>query len=273
VSGVIVNADDLGLSEPVNAGIFEAIDAGAVGDVSVLANGGAFADAVDGLRRRNIAAVGVHFCVVDVERPLAPPDACAALLAGDRFLDRNALFARMPLQARRIRRAVAAELAAQVERVERAGFTVSHLDSHQHVHLFPGIAEEVVAFCRARRVPFLRAPVTTSGTPVRAVVAVLSARLRALARRAGVRTVPSFGFEHSGRLTSDRLARYVRRAREAGLAEVMTHPGAGSSRSDPRYAHWGYDWDRELHAVVDGVGRAGIGPTLSFAAALAMRDR
>lgn len=251
---VVINADDLGLSEGINDGIFEAIDAGVVSDVSLLANGEAFEHALAGLRARGIKTVGLHFCLVDKERPLTWFDGGSVLLGSDQLmLNRNHLFARCLTQRRRYLGAIRQELDAQVMRVEKAGFLVSHIDSHQHTHLFPGITEVVLDYCqRQRRIPIVRAPSPRISSPITGVVALLSWRLRRMAARRGVQFAVSLGFETSGRITEDGLHRLLSRAARLPLCEVMVHPGHADERTRRKYAHWAYDWDRELAMVLTG---------------------
>lgn len=251
---VVINADDLGLSEGINDGIFEAIDAGVVSDASLLANGEAFDHAVAGLRARGIKTVGLHFCLVDKERPLTWSDGGSVLLGSDQcMLNRNHLFARCLTQRRRYLVAIRHELDAQVRRVENAGFVVSHLDSHQHTHLFPGITEVVLDHCRRQRwIPIVRAPSPRLISPITGAVALLSWRLRRMATRRGVRSVVSLGFETSGQLTEESLRCLLSRAARLPLCEVMVHPGHADERARRKYAHWANDWDRELAMVMTG---------------------
>lgn len=251
---VVINADDLGLSEGINDGIFEAIDAGAVSDVSVLANGEAFEHAAAGLCSRGIKTVGVHFCLVDKERSLTRADGGLVLTGSDQFmLNRNHLFARCLTQKRRYLTAIRNELDAQVRKVEQAGFIVSHLDSHQHTHLFPGITEVVLDYCQRRRpIPLVRAPSPRILSPITGVVALLSWRLRRMAARRGIRFAISLGFETSGRITEDSLRHLLGRAMRLPLCEVIVHPGRADESTRRKYAHWAYDWDRELATVLAG---------------------
>lgn len=250
----MINADDLGLSEGINDGIFEAIDAGVVSDVSLLANGEAFEHAVAGLRSRGIRTAGLHFCLVDKERPLTQSDGGSVLLASDQFmLNRNHLFARCLTRRRCYLAAIRHELDAQVRRVENAGLIVSHLDSHQHTHLFPGITEVVLDYCqRQRQMPIVRAPSPRITSLITGVVALLSWRLRRMATQRGVQSAVSLGFETSGRITEESLRRLLNRARRLPLSEVMVHPGHADEWTRVRYAHWAYDWDRELAMILKG---------------------
>jgi predicted glycoside hydrolase/deacetylase ChbG (UPF0249 family) len=263
---LIVNADDLGLAPAVNAGIFDALDAGLVSDASLLVTGTAVEHAVAGLAARGRCSTGLHLCLVDGERPAAPPARVEPLLRQGRFLERNQLFRRIASARAAVLAAVATEVDAQFERARSLGLEITHVDSHQHVHLFPGIVDVVIAACRNHGVRVLRAPVTRIHSIGSASVATLSRRMRRRAQAAGVSPFPSLGFECSGRMTAEAFQRYVTQARRLG-AEVMVHPGRGNSHELPAYAHWGYDWDRELQALRTGAGHDPLG-AISYAEAL-----
>lgn len=249
---VVVNADDLGLAAGVNQGIFEAIDAGVVTDVSLMANGAAFDAAVDGLRARGIGTVGLHFCLVDRERPLSGRALTGGLADADgRLPFRNTLFRRILIGGRRAQDAVADELQAQYLRITGAGLRVTHVDSHQHVHLFPGIAEAVLDLCRTKANVLVRVPdpgrlATLMSGPIMA----LAARMRRRAAARGVLTVRALGFERSGRMTPDVIRQYLAEAESLPCCEIIVHPGRADDHLRSRYRHWNYDWDRELEHLL-----------------------
>lgn len=255
---VIVNADDLGLTVDVNEGIFEALDAGLISDASLMAVGEAFDHAVAGLTHRRRRSIGLHVCLVDGERPVAPDPELDPLLRQGRFMGRNSLFMRLIRSRRRMLRAMEQEVDAQFARVLATGLRISHVDSHQHAHLFPGVAEMIIRACRRHEIRFVRAPLTRVRSHQSGGVALLSRRFRRLAFAGGLSPMSSLGFEHSGRMTSDAFRRYVRRAGIIG-AEVMVHPGRGRSETSPKYRHWHYDWDRELRAIREGALGATVG--------------
>lgn len=249
-----MNADDLGLAEGVNRGIFEALDAGVLTDVSLLANGEYFDEAIRGLAERNITGVGLHFCLVDGERALAPESIAAGLAdAAGRFPLRNTLFTRVLTGGKATQRAIGAELMAQYQKIVSHGLRVTHVDSHQHVHQFPGISEVVVELCRTENIPVLRVVQPPAlGSLMSGPMVVLAARLRRLAFGSGVAAVRGLGFERSGQVSCEVMRRYVgEAARSGGVSEVMVHPGRLDERMKHRYAHWHYDWDRELRDLID----------------------
>ncbi|MBN2644447.1 MAG: ChbG/HpnK family deacetylase [Desulfuromonadaceae bacterium] len=151
---LIINADDLGWLPRRDDGIWSCVDRGIVTSVSLMANGAAFSSAVTALRQRNVG-LGVH---------LNLSDGCAltgqiAGLTDDRggFLgkqrSRRAFMSRCYDVA-----AAKAELWAQLDRVRQTGLLVDHVDTHQHMMIFPGVTELILALCRESGVTALRLP-------------------------------------------------------------------------------------------------------------------
>jgi predicted glycoside hydrolase/deacetylase ChbG (UPF0249 family) len=255
---LIVNADDFGICERVNAGIIQAHRAGIVTAASLMAAGRAFAQAVAWTRAVPTLDIGVHLALV-AARPLRTsgssltgPD--GRLPAGAGEFVRNFLKGRIRLAD------VRAELSAQIERVLDHGVRVSHLDSHQHVHVLPGIAGLTLELAARYRIPFVRVPVADfqieRPLSVPGVVRLAgSAALRACwaaARVAGAETrsfaPPRFlGFQEGGCLDAARLRRLIRALRPGRVYELMCHPGFAPE--EPEVIRWNYRHETELHAL------------------------
>jgi predicted glycoside hydrolase/deacetylase ChbG (UPF0249 family) len=126
------------MSESVNKGVVRALESGHVTDTSLLANGPAFDDAVDRARDGNWP-VGVHLGLVQ-ERPVSSPEAVDSLLTDNgRLPEGYGDFLRCYWFGGMNRAELRREINAQVEKVMDTGLTVTHLDSHQHIHMVPGI--------------------------------------------------------------------------------------------------------------------------------------
>jgi len=253
---IVVNADDLGLSRSVNDGIFEALDAKVVSDASLLANGEGFEHAVEGLKSRGRKSIGIHFCLVDKEKPLARIPDITSVSEGDFFFrDRNRLFKKILLGGKKIARVLALELEAQIARISGAGLNITHLDSHQHTHLFPGISKMVLEACLRHKIPFIRVPSTQFKSPVALAVEIFSLLLRR-SESERVQFVPSLGFENSGKLSAENFRENFNRALKSRskLVEIMVHPGRADNATRQKYAHWGYNWDRELEILLGSKG-------------------
>jgi predicted glycoside hydrolase/deacetylase ChbG (UPF0249 family) len=79
VKNLIVNADDLGWTEGINRGIAEAHRNGIVTSASLLANGAAFASAVEMARHTPGLGVGVHLNLSE-GAPVSGPGAVPRLV-------------------------------------------------------------------------------------------------------------------------------------------------------------------------------------------------
>ena len=125
---LVVNADDLGLSVGVNAGILHAARYGIVTSASLMVRGAAAAEAARSVRALPGLSVGLHLDLAEWVhdgqqwQPLyevVDPDEAGA---------------------------VAAELGRQLDRfVALVGRTPTHLDSHQHVHRSEPVRSLVLA--------------------------------------------------------------------------------------------------------------------------------
>ncbi len=155
---LIINADDLGADMARNDGIFEAIKAGAVTAVSILANGPAFSDAVQRLKSLEITvSCGIHVNLSE-GRPLSSPlsiltgpDGCFRGKAFVHELLRNEGQAGVHMDIRQ-------EVHAQIRALQSAGIKISHLDGHQHVHIFPAALQVVAEVAEESGIPWIRLP-------------------------------------------------------------------------------------------------------------------
>ncbi len=142
---VIINADDLGLSREVNAGIFEGLSRGGVSDASLLIHAPFADEAVDGLRQRGISHIGLHINLDvlfgwDISgRERFPRHELMSMLRDRDFLNR-----------------CRASACGQIEKLLGTGLIPSHIDSHHHVHGFLPILAIFIELMREYRIPALR---------------------------------------------------------------------------------------------------------------------
>ncbi len=132
-SMVIVNADDFGESEKANHGIIACFDAGVVSNTTILANMPGFDEAVQLAHDKKIVSrVGIHINIMDGQ-PLTNK-----IKYLPRFCNSHGLFAYQRLQnfhfSQDEKSALRDEIASQIEKCRSGGFSLSHADSHLHVH-------------------------------------------------------------------------------------------------------------------------------------------
>jgi hopanoid biosynthesis associated protein HpnK len=161
VRRLIVNADDFGFTAGVNRAIVEAHTHGIVTSSTLMANGRAFKDAVRLAMSVPRLSIGCHVVLIDGEPVLDAkllPSITSAHSTGGRFRDRLQFFAARALAGRLDSGEIEAEASAQIRKLQSAGVSVSHLDTHKHTHLFPAVLRPLLRAARACGVRAIRNP-------------------------------------------------------------------------------------------------------------------
>ncbi len=268
---LIVNADDLGADEGRNAGIFEAILSGAVTSASILPNGSALEHALENIKSLGSADVsfGLHVNLSE-GKPICPG---LRLLSGPDGLflgKRRAHELLMRRDDSALENEITRELRAQMGAVREWGIPIRHLDSHQHVHVFPAVVCAAVAAARENKIPWMRIPEEGS-TPVSAPVSgdlreearlfsSLGGAARPFLKRTGVRAPDHFRGLYLKGNSSLALLRETLASLAPGITELMVHPGRISPRSPrgPFSAFSTRERELELKALLDPGFRAGL---------------
>ena len=265
---LIVNADDFGLTDGVCRAIVRAHREGIVTSTSALAVGPSFTRCASMLDDVPDLGVGVHLAAVGEDPPLLSAREIPTLvdsrgclpLSWRQFLPRIALH-RIDLAD------VEREFTAQGEAVRAAvgASRVTHLDTHQHLHLWPRIDALVCRLAQQWHVPGVRVTRSLGRGLKGRMVNLLGRRLDQHARAGGLVVPEVFaGFDEAGGVTADRLAGVIEQLGAAGeaTAELGVHPGEHGDPDLARY-EWGYRWGDELDALVapdarEAVRRAGF---------------
>ena len=236
VRRLIVNADDFGLTNGVNRAVQELAAAGAVSSATLMAGGAAFDDAAvhTGL------ATGCHVVLVD-GMCSADPAAVSSLLETGSNFRQSLLRFMVALQCGRISEVhIEAEAAAQIKRLQAAGVTVTHVDTHKHTHLFPRVSRPLLRAAVSCGVPAVRNPFEETwsaklarGPLLRKLEFLLLRTFRTtfftLLRASGVKTPDgSIGISATGSLDADSLAALLK-ALPPGTWELVCHPGYNDS--------------------------------------------
>lgn len=242
---LIINADDFGLTAGVNRAIVEAHENGVVTSATLMANGQGFEQAIALARSRPRLSVGCHMVLVD-GAPLLDQTAVRSLL--DRgsnssgrhphFREGITQFGALALLGRLDESEIEAEATAQIRKLQAAGITVTHLDSHKHTHLFPRVLRPLLraaATCgvRAIRNPFER----IQGSQLAAspslwrrwtevgILRSLARQFRDAVQHAGISTPDgTLAIVATGSL-NERLLRLMVENLPDGTWELVCHPG------------------------------------------------
>lgn len=156
---LIINADDFGFTSGVNRAIVEAHSRGIVTSSTLMACGPALADAVQIAPTLPRLSIGCHVVLIDGE-PLSDAAKVPTLISPgtSRFRDSLKSFAARAITGRIDDDEITQEASAQIRRIQDAGISLSHFDTHKHTHLFPRILRPLLRAAAARGLRAVRNP-------------------------------------------------------------------------------------------------------------------
>lgn len=256
---IIINADDFGIHESVNLGILYGHTCGAISSATIMATGKAFEHAVALSAENPDLGVGIHLTLVG-ECPAASLDKVSSLIDEHGRLPRlYPQFLRKLIQGSIRLDEVRIELEAQITKVMQAGLKPTHLDSHQHMHVVPGVIDLVIDLARQYQIHAIRIPAepllflggfpaTTGRFIGRGGLSILAQKARYKVIQKGLKTTNHFyGMLAGGSMTEPYLLEVVQQL-PLGVTEIMMHPGQDDHAMKSQYG-WNYNWQAELAAV------------------------
>ena len=200
---LIVNADDLGRTEGINAGVFEAHGRGLVTSATLMVNYPASTTAAAALAALPNLGVGLHVALTGGVTTLAP-ERVPSLVDDE---------GRLPPKPEGLEGAepeeILAEVRAQLQRFQAlTGRLPTHLDSHHHSHRRGDVCDALVIVARE------------AGLPVRNPGPPLDQRLR----EAKVSSTDSFIERFFGAEARLEVLLEILRSLGPGTTELMCHP-------------------------------------------------
>lgn len=264
---VIFHADDFGLTPGVNHGIITAFKKGLLTSTSLISAGEASEEAMDLALQNPALDTGIHLVLTD-EPPLLPAEVLSTFdIRHGLLASRNRLLG--SILTRRIDfREVTAEWRAQVEKPLERGIKISHLDSHQFIHLFPGLWNVCLEIAEQYDIPFIRSNMIEPSLLKRLTPKIELTRLfQWLGLRGWTRLAtagrflslskgfPSVGFLNAGgRMDCDDVLNILDNLllnKRFPCVEIFLHPGHGDDHTQRKYAHWHYAWKNDLNLLLN----------------------
>ena len=239
VRRLIINADDFGLTRGVNRAIAGAHSRGVVTSATMMANSAAFDDAVQQARSSPGLGIGCHIVLVD-GLAILPPDQVSTLIVGNekRFREGAGSMALSAVAGRLDAEQMREEATAQIRKLQAAGLTISHIDTHKHVHILPQVLRPLLRAAIACGVRAIRNPFGRIGFPIMArrpelwqrygqfkLLQAFAGKFRQAVRQATMFTTDgSLGISATGYL-DDALFRFILENLPEGTWELVCHPG------------------------------------------------
>lgn len=241
---LIVNADDFGFTSGINRAIVEAHTYGIVTSSTLMASGRAFEEAAHLAASVPRLSVGCHVVLIDGAPVLGAdrlPSITTSNSNGSRFREGLKSFVVRALAGRLNPHEIEIEACAQIRKLQSAGLSVSHVDTHKHTHLFPAVLRPLLRAARACGVRAVRNPFGPS-KPLKSsallarpglwtryaevrILRTLAAKFREAAKREGFVTPDgTLGVVVTGAL-DEKLFRGIAAIIPEGTWEFVCHPG------------------------------------------------
>lgn len=134
---IIINADDFGINQRVTEAIIEGIKNKLISSTTIMANGVCLSEAKEFSLCHSEISFGIHYCLSEFES-LTKPE----IFLRNGLIDKNGFFIKKAIFKIKyiddtLRNAIYDELCSQTEKLISLGFSISHADSHHHVHTIP----------------------------------------------------------------------------------------------------------------------------------------
>lgn len=234
-AGLIVNADDFGVDAATTRGIVSAYQNGIASSASLMVTMPAAAEAAQIARVAGLP-VGLHVSLTQ-GAAVAGPQLHRLVDAAGGFTLRAARLIRVSGRDALLLDQIRTEVRAQLSRAHDLGLTLTHVDSHQHVHMNPAIFAIVESEASAFGIGRIRFSREALGNLFlgRGYMQILRRNnlakwliIRAQAARIRPRLeTPDlfFGIFNSGVVVKDVLLSFLQKAPARKSVEICIHPG------------------------------------------------
>lgn len=142
---LIINADDFGLCESVNIGILECFYSGMVTDFSFMINKNEFERSHQLLAQYGITEIGFHLNLT-VGSSVSSKNSSLTDKSGSFFGFKK--FILKIVQQKISPGDIYSEIKAQLTLLMSMGYSITHIDSHTHIHLLPVIFRNIIQLNR-----------------------------------------------------------------------------------------------------------------------------
>ncbi len=243
---LIVTADDLGLTESINEGIAKAYSEGILTTISIIPTGEAFDDAVTVIKNLKLEEIGAHLALSETK----------PLLKSSQFhKNHNEFFFKLFL-GRIDLNDIYNELKAQLEALKKTGIKITHINSHEHIHIIPKVLNIFVRLAKEYNIPairYARGDRPSKGFKLdemykRFILSYFSGMTGDIFKNSGLLYTDFFlGLLDAGRLTEKTLIEMLNGLKD-GVTELICHPGFLSPEVLEGYG-WHIGAEEELFAL------------------------
>ena len=256
-----INADDFGLADGMNKGILEGYINGVIMSTSLVVSGASFEKAIKIARDNPGLEVGLHLTLIE-EKSVLPKENIPTLVGKDgSFCDSLGKFLIRYFSGTISKLDLKKEIEAQFGKFISTGLKISHVDSHKHLHMLPGILDIVLDVSKRYGVKRIRFPYEPVGfrnmfrpkkfgrnlVQMGLNMSCYAAKRKIKAGGIDI-TDRFFGFSESGRLSLGSVLKEIDLSKHSSI-EIMCHPAIPDEDTVKRYGRWNYSWRNDVDVV------------------------
>ena len=257
---LIVNADDLGIHYSVKEAVEQAFFDGILTSTSLIAGGNAYTDAVTKIRKMNRLGVGVHLTLVgDIKSVCSPHEVPSLTWEHGVFCHSYLDLIKRDLRGLINYQEVYEEWDSQILKIINEGIEVTHLDGHQHMHMWKSFFPITIELAKKYNIPCIRVPDENYffGVKLKNIIrgmakiglSVLSKNNRKYLIKNNLKSNDWFwGMIYGGHFSEEHMLGAID-SLEEGVNEFMTHPSSDECAMEEEFK-WGYHGESELYALL-----------------------
>lgn len=247
-----INADDFGLHSDINRGILDCLENRLINSVSISVVGEGFNEQEVGWLRGFVQKglkfnTGLHLQLTEGNALTG----ISSLTNPEGFFPAYVnQFVKSWILGKIKKNDIQKEWETQIEAYLHTGLPLDHLDSHQHVHLLPGLWPLTLALAKKYKVEVIRTSYESLYSSIKShslrfffFQALAFLRYLSLPRSKktlGALCSCDFEVEKIHKLITEMILRKK-------SCEIMVHPGVGTSALNHRFKDWHIkNWDREI---------------------------
>lgn len=257
---LIVNADDLGIHISVNEAVQQAFEEGILTSTSLIAGGEFYSDALKKINKMNNIGVGVHLTLVgDIKSVQSSMEVSSLTWQNGVFCHSYVDLIKRDLKGLINYQEVYEEWDAQIQKVINDGVKITHLDGHQHMHMWPNFVPITMELAKKYNISCIRVPDEKFFFGLkfnnfirgmaRIGLSVLSSRNRKYLKHFNLKANDWFwGMIYGGHFSEKYMIKAID-SLEHGVNEFMTHPSNDECAMENKFK-WGYHGESELYALL-----------------------
>lgn len=144
---IIINADDFGISKNVNYAIYKAAKSGYITSSTILITGEMSEEAIKMIADIPEISFGIHLALTDNLNALS----IKSTLNKHNWNYKGINIFKLP--------SIIKEFRLQIEKLQTAGVSISHIDTHHHIHRFPLVLIAVIFVAKKYKINKIRTQV------------------------------------------------------------------------------------------------------------------